>query len=205
MLWARFTLVAASITFSMAMGDWFGRYVLNPARRRLLLALGFSLACIILSLIIFVPAQVQLQPAFPEIRDWLRQNPVGLAGLFVVFFMVFWIVGHIKLEKRYIEEWIPYLLMLLIFSLCLVSLPQLFITMPVYQLRAQLWDWRDAQIYTAIRLGTYDIELPALDSIAGVTELQADPGHWVNNCAELYYGMKSIKAVPPVLTAVPDE
>lgn len=205
LLWARFTLVAASITFSMAMGDWFGRYVLDPSRRRLLLALGFSLACIILSLIIFVPAQVQLQPAFPEIRDWLRQNPVGLAGLFVVFFMVFWIVGHIKLEKRYIEEWIPYLLMLLIFSLCLVSLPQLFITMPVYQLRAQLWDWRDAQIYTAIRRGTYDIELPALDSIAGVTELQADPGHWVNNCAELYYGMKSIKAVPPVLTAVPDE
>ena len=205
LLWARFTLVAASMALSMVMGDWLGRYVFNPARRRFLVALGFSFVGIILLLIIFVPAQVQFQPAYPEIRDWLRQNPVGLAGLAVVFFMVFWFVGRIKLEKRYIEEWIPFLLLFLIFSLCLVSLPQLFTSLPAYRLRAQLWDWRDVQIHDAIQRGTYDIELPALDSIAGVTELQADPDHWVNNCAELYYGMKSIKAVPPVLTAVPGD
>jgi energy-coupling factor transporter transmembrane protein EcfT len=148
---------------------------------------------------------VRFQPAYPEIREWLRLNPIGLAGLIILFLLVSWVVGRVRLEKRFIEEWIPFLLLILIFSICLASLPQLFTSLAAYQLRAQLWDWRDAQIHNAILRGNYEIELPALDSIAGVTELQADPGHWVNNCAELYYGMKSISAVPPVLTSVPGD
>lgn len=203
LLWARFTLLLAFIALSLVTGDWLGRFVFNPARRRLLVALGFSFACIVLLFIFLVPAKVPFQPAYPEIRDWLSQNPIALAGIVVVFFMVFWIVGRIKLEKRFIEEWIPFLLLLFVFSLCLASLPQLLTSMPAYQLRAQLWDWRDARILTSIQRGIYEIELPALDSIAGVTELQSDPDHWVNNCAELYYGMKSIRAISPVLTAVP--
>jgi hypothetical protein len=115
LLWARFTLVLASMAFSMVMGYWLGRYIFNPARRRLLVALRFSFACIILLFLFLVPAQVQFQPAYPEIRDWLGQKPIGLAGLVVVFFIVFWVVGHIKLEKRFIEERIPILLWALIF------------------------------------------------------------------------------------------
>ena len=205
LLWARFTLIVTSMGLSMLLGDWAGRFVLNPASRRLMVALGFSLALVTLIFIILVPAQVRFQPAYPEIRDWLTHNPIGLAGLIILFLLVLWIVGRVRLEKSFIEEWIPFLLLILIFSICLASLPQLFASLPAYQLRAQLWDWRDAQIHAAILRGTYEIELPALDSIAGVTELQADPGHWVNNCAELYYGMKSIKAVPPVLTAIPGD
>lgn len=205
LLWARFTFVMAAMALSMLSGDWLGRYVFNPVRRRLLVAMGFSIACITLVMMIFTPAQAQFQPAFPEMRAWLGQRPIHLAGLAVVFFWIFWVVSRIRLEKRFIEEWIPFLLLILFFSFCLTSLPQLFASLPAYQLRAKLWDWRDAQVLASIRRGTYEMELPALDSIAGLTELQSDPDHWVNNCAELYYGMKSIRAVPPLLTAIPGD
>lgn len=205
LLWSGLTLVAASIALSIVLGDWMGRFILGSVRRRRLVALGFAFTVILLLLILLVPAQVRFQPAYPEIRDWLGQDPLRLAVLIILFLFIFWMIGRVRLEKRFIEEWIPALLLMLVFSTCLASIPQLFDSMPAYQLRAELWDWRDAQIQAAIRRGNYEIEIPALDSIAGVTELQADPGHWVNNCAELYYGMKSISAVPPVLTSVPGD
>jgi len=180
-----------------------GRTVDRLNRRRLLVALGLFLALISVFFIVFIPAKVAFQPAFPEIRNWLKQEPYRWIIVILLFLLSFWIVAHIKLEKSSIEEWIPLLLAVLILSMALFSLPGIFKRIPEYQSRAQLWDWRDAQIRNAIRRGRYEIELPALDSIADIAELQADANYWVNNCAERFYGMKSIRAVPPPLTAIP--
>jgi hypothetical protein len=95
------------------------------------------------------------------------------------------------------------MLLIVIILSSLGGLVSVYSALPKFQLRAQLWDWRDAQILSAIQKGRYEIVLPALDSIAGVMELQAEAGHWVNNCAELFYGMKSIRVVEPVMTHLP--
>jgi len=205
LLWARFTLVGVELLISMIMGDWMGRTFKRLTRRRSLVALGLFLALASILFIAFVPAKVAFQPAFPEIRNWLKQEPYRWGIVILLFLFSFWIVTHIKLEKSSMEEWVPLLLAVLILSMALFSLPGIFKAIPEYQLRAQLWDWRDARIRSAIQRGMYEIELPAVDSIADVAELQADANYWVNNCAERFYGMKSIRAVPPALTGIPPD
>jgi hypothetical protein len=203
LIWARFTLVVFLIFVSLMLGNWAGLHITNPKNRRRLMAGGFSLGLVSALLIFAVPAKISLQPAFPEIRDWLQRNPLWIGLIILNFFLLVFLAGRVKIERRFIEELVPFLLVGLILLACLGSLTDIFSAIPGYQLRAGLWDWRNGQIRTSILRGKYEIEIPALDSVAGITELQANPGHWVNNCAELYYGMKSIRAVPPVLTELP--
>jgi hypothetical protein len=203
LLWSRFTLIAALVIIAMLIGNWVGRFVANPARRRQMIAIGFFLAISCLIFILVIPGTMAFQPSYPEIRDWLTHNPIRVGLFILLFILTIWMSGRLKLEKSFIEELIPFLLLALIIAISLFGLPQLFKEVPAFQLRAGLWDWREAQIQNSILQGNDEIVLPALDSIAGVTELQDNPDHWVNNCAELYYGMKSIRAVPPLLKAVP--
>lgn len=203
LLWSRFALVVASAALSLILGNWLGGVVAHPARRRLLITAGIFLAVTCLILVIAIPAGTLFQPAYPEIRDWLAQHPIWI-GIFIFLLLItIWLFGRLKLEKRFIDELIPFLLIVLFIAAFLTGVPKLIEELPGYELRAELWDWRNAQVQAAILRGNYDIVLPALDSIAGITELQENPDHWVNNCAELYYGVKSIRAVPPVLTAIP--
>lgn len=203
LLWSRFNLFVTLLVIAMKIGNWAGRYLANPARRRRMIAFGFFLVVSSLMLILVVPSKEAFQPAYPDIRNWIKQNPIWITVFIAFLFLAMWMAGRLKLEKRFIEELIPFLILLLIFTISVFSLPQLYKNISVYHLRAELWDWRETQIQNSILRGNYEIVLPALDSIAGVTELQDNPDHWVNNCAELYYGMKSIRAVPPVMAAVP--
>jgi hypothetical protein len=70
---------------------------------------------------------------------------------------------------------------------------------PEFSFRAKMWDMRDAQIRELTLLGQREIEVRALDSLDGISELQETPDHWVNNCAEIYYGIDALWAVEPVL------
>jgi len=63
--------------------------------------------------------------------------------------------------------------------------------------RAQQWDARDAAIRTQIAAGATQIQTVALDSIAGLEEMQPDPNHWVNVCAARYYNVAEITAQIP--------
>lgn len=58
---------------------------------------------------------------------------------------------------------------------------------------------RNRQIHQMAGAGEKQITIQALDSLTGITELQENPSHWVNNCAAAYYGAESIRAVEPVL------
>ena len=63
--------------------------------------------------------------------------------------------------------------------------------------RAQQWDARDAVIRAQIAAGATQIQTVALDSIAGLEEMQPDPNHWVNVCAARYYNVDEITAQIP--------
>ena len=75
------------------------------------------------------------------------------------------------------------------------TFPQAYDKLPLYQARATAWDARQKMILDAKSTGQMDITVPAFDSIYGITELGADPKHWVNTCAAWYYGVDSITAV----------
>ena len=64
-----------------------------------------------------------------------------------------------------------------------------------YHQRAKEWDSRYEFILQQIDKGEKELIVPAIDSISETAELQADAGHWVNECAALYFGVDSISAV----------
>ncbi len=71
---------------------------------------------------------------------------------------------------------------------------------PEYQLRAEMWDLRNAYIMRHAAFGETDIIIPGYSGVHNVKELDDDPDHWVNICAAKFYGVHSIRAV-----TIPDE
>jgi hypothetical protein len=65
---------------------------------------------------------------------------------------------------------------------------------PEYQSRAAHWDARDAHIRELAAAGEKEIVVWGLPDAAGEKELDAHPGHWINYCAAIYYGVDTISA-----------
>lgn len=65
---------------------------------------------------------------------------------------------------------------------------------PQYQHYAARWDARDAQIRSLAASGERDIVTFGLPGVAGVNDLGPRPGHWINYCAAIVYGVDSISA-----------
>jgi hypothetical protein len=45
--------------------------------------------------------------------------------------------------------------------------------------------------------GQIDLLIPQLDGVYGIKEMDVEATHWVNRCAAVYYGVNSIRAIPP--------
>ena len=71
---------------------------------------------------------------------------------------------------------------------------------PEYQSRAAQWDARDAHIRELAAAGEKDIIVWELSDVAGEKELDAHPGHWINYCAAIYYGVDTISASQEIPT-----
>ena len=203
MLLACFLLVVSGLSIAMILGRWVRQKVYEEKTTGFVFTFCLLLVSGSIILILAIPAQKTFEPIYPEIRNWLKEIPWSMLFLVsAVFLTIILIARRQKSPPVYRKIFSLMLLIMLILS-SLGNLVSIYSALPKFQLRAQLWDWRDAQILSAIQKGRYEIVLPALNSIAGVTELQADAGHWVNNCAELFYGMKSIRVVEPVMTHLP--
>jgi hypothetical protein len=61
---------------------------------------------------------------------------------------------------------------------------------------AARWDARDAQIRQARSAGVRDIVVKQVEVIHTLEDLGPNPRHWINNCASIYYGVRSITANP---------
>ena len=161
----------------------------------LIFALGLSL---------LAPAELTLNPAYPEIRTWLSSRPLQflLLSVLVVISALCFSPRCNLLKNRH--NWLTLALFIAAALAVLPGLVDLYRTLPARQNQAALWDWREGQIEHALKRGRYNLSLPALDSIAGVLELQESEDHWVNNCAELFYGLDSLQVEEPVITSIPD-
>ena len=204
LLLARFILVVTGISGSILLGRWVRQRMVTQRTAGFVFIFCLFLVSSSILLVLIIPAQITFDPVYPEIRAWLMQNLWVLLGLAAVVLLVFLLITHRLKNQQLLVKLFPLLLLTMVVLSSLGGLVSVYSALPKFQLRSQLWDWRDAQIRAAIRKGNYEIILPALDSISGVTELQSEADHWVNNCAELFYGMKSIRAVEPVLTRLPD-
>jgi hypothetical protein len=204
MLQARFISVAAILSIAMLIGRWARQKLFSEKCAGVVLTSVFVLVAISTVLMLAVPAQKTFEPAYPEIRGWLMSNPWLIFCLVFIMLLSIFLILRGRNRSFYFATLFPVALLIIVILSSLGSLVSVYSALPQVRLKAQLWDWRETQIKAAIQKGQYEIILPALDSISGVTEFQPEADHWVNNCAELFYGMKSIRAVEPVLTHLPD-
>jgi hypothetical protein len=65
---------------------------------------------------------------------------------------------------------------------------------PQYQRHAARWDQRDASIRELAASGETNIVTWGLPGIANVNDLGPRPGHWINYCAAIVYGVDTISA-----------
>jgi hypothetical protein len=61
---------------------------------------------------------------------------------------------------------------------------------------AARWDVRDAQIRQDRSAGRLDLVVKQVEVIHTLEDLGPDPQHWINNCASIYYGVRTITANP---------
>jgi hypothetical protein len=65
---------------------------------------------------------------------------------------------------------------------------------PQYQRHAAQWDQRDASIREQAASGEMNIVTWELPGVANVNDLGPRPGHWINYCAAIVYGVDTISA-----------
>jgi hypothetical protein len=59
---------------------------------------------------------------------------------------------------------------------------------------ASTWDERDRVVQTYRVSGKPLLELKAINSQHGISELDTDPDFWVNKCFARYYGLENVSA-----------
>jgi hypothetical protein len=67
---------------------------------------------------------------------------------------------------------------------------------PALRLDAQRWDARDRMIRDAARRGEATVTVPVWPSAGGLLDIGAARDAWITHCAEDYYGIRKIRAVP---------
>ena len=139
-----------------------------------------------------------LEPVYPELRTYLYAQPLTSLAVVVLALAAGVVVAW--LSRRLKNNYWPALILAGVFLLQpLFAARTALYELPDYQLRGAMWDFRDAQIRELKSQGQRDITVQALNSWAAITELQANPDHWVNHCAADYYDVDRITAVEPIL------
>lgn len=176
---------------------------LDPSRKNIVLPAAGGLTVIFFLLYLVPGRQTWVLPVYPELRDWLASRSIALwLGVLVgvaAGILVWYILRSGKSER------IALLVLPLLLIQPIMTAGKIGLDIPTFLQRAALWDWRDEQIRSQAASGVSQVSVPALDSLAGIAELQSNPGYWVNHCAAEYYGVASIQAVEPVITHIPTE
>ena len=198
LVFARLVMVA----FSAWSGWWSGQalagWLVKAGKTHLFVLLASPLAVIYAFGLLGVRPGTYLEPVYPELRTYLFAHP--FTSLVVILLALAAAVMAAWLSRRQKAFYWPALLLAGVFLLQpLFAARTAAYELPDYQLRGQMWDFRDAQIRELKAQGQRDITVQALNSWAVITELQANPDHWVNHCAADYYGVDQITAVEPIL------
>ncbi len=66
----------------------------------------------------------------------------------------------------------------------------------ILSVKAVRWDARNAQILQAIGAGDADVQVRQVDVVQSLEDMGPNSKHWINACAAVFYGARSITANP---------
>jgi len=190
----RFVSVVAGAAISSLAGGLVGKWLNNQRRIRLTLIAESVIVVLFLGFWLTAGQNHLTPPAYPDMRTYVHYHWVVIIG-FVFFGLILGglLVWRVKNQVA----------LAILFGICLLEpllvANRVYIALPAFRDRAVMWDQREEQILMARANGEQEITVRALDSLAGIAELSDNSDYWVNNCAERYYGVKSLRAVEPVL------
>jgi hypothetical protein len=152
------------------------------------------------TLLFLADPTLTLEPAYPDMRAYIQTHPASTAVVLICGLTLgLWIALLGEKNSNWIKAFPVAIILIAAYIHIGFSTKSIYSRIPEFSFRAEMWDMRDAQIRELALLGQQEIEVRALDSLDGISELQETPNHWVNNCAELYYGIDALWAVEPVL------
>ena len=137
------------------------------------------------------------ESAPPEGRAWIIARFTLLLASFAWWGLLGWAVA--RRWGRLLPSWLGLAAAVGMLLLWGYSLRAVWISageIPKSLAWAQAWDRRDALIRSGAQQGQRIFEVDALDSRNGVMELGDQDDLWVNGCAQVFYGVDKIKAIP---------
>lgn len=161
-------------------------------------AVVFLIACVML------PA-TYVQADYPPERALILAQSVLTAGcLLGGILTVLWVDSVLNLSKQrglWLQHAVKAISLVLLLSVVvspILLIRQNAAKLPFYTRWSQLWELRHEELLAAGKMNLDEIRVMALDHVVSdVGELSPDPDYWYNNCAEMYYGIKSIYADQP--------
>jgi hypothetical protein len=169
------------------------------SRLQPLLILAASGIGMYLLLVCVMAPSVYIQVAYPEFRALIAARwamTLGLAALGWTAGLSAARWGQAKSRSVLLPLGAALLLGLLsLYSLRAVQV--IYAEVPAYRQRAAAWDQRDLEIRQKRAQGEQDITVMAMDSIAGLMELQPGKNQWPNNCTAGMYQVQSITGINP--------
>lgn len=194
------TFVSLLAPFALALA-WYvrqDRYP-NPLRALIFLA-GVWTAAYLLVVAVCAPS-VYVEVAYPEMRALIAARFAMVLGLAATGWLFGALAMSVSQRLRISAAWVLLGALLLFAAAALYPLRSVRTTLstdlPYYQQRAAGWDARDQQVRALIAQGQSRLELPALDSIGGLMDLQTDPGRFPNHCFAGAYGLEQVTGLIP--------
>lgn len=130
--------------------------------------------------------------SFPADRVRFPAHVLLAASILTLGGLLGLLAAHLPLPR-----WTATLVPLALFILALYPLWTIrnnYKLIPEYQSRAAQWDQRDASIRELAASGEMNIVTWELPGVANVNDLGPRPGHWINYCAAIVYGVDTISA-----------
>ena len=139
---------------------------------------------------------------------YIEQGPIAVRARIIPRFIMLTtlaiisaLIGY-ELRQRYDSKWLLYIGVILTMLGYAYAVRSILITsdnIQIYASRAAIWDERDRILRQAAANGSDEIHVRAIDGypVGGIRNFKPQAGHWVNQCAEHYYGVKAIRADLP--------
>ncbi len=200
LLAARFTTVITTAISGLLIGAWMSENYFQRIVRWFLLPLLMILIAEGVTLLFLAVPTLTTEPAYPDLRAYIQTHPAFAAVILISGLILgLWMALLGEKNSNWKKAFPVAIILLAAFVHIGFSTESIYSRIPEFRFRAKMWDMRDAQIRELALQGQQEIQVRALDSLDGIAELQETPDHWVNNCAELYYGIDALWAVEPVL------
>lgn len=194
------TLISASLSAILSFLIYHQTPQQAPPIRRVVASFFMTAIACWLLVVCCVAPSAYAQSSYPELRALITARFVMvLTALFLG-----WLAGQVlggMLQRLHADKFaLAWLGFALLGLLCIYPLGATFaITADTAKFRkwATLWDARDQEIRAAQAQGLREVKVMELDHvIQGGSELKEDT-FWINNCAEMYYGLDSLNATEP--------